>query len=79
VPGFDITRREAEILHLLDAGEGYDAIAAQLAIPATGVGWHIERTLAKLGAATPAEAVSRYRSLQGVSTTLTASREASAS
>lgn len=79
VPGVEITRREADILRLLDDGSSDEEIAARLAIPASGVEWHVAQVSGKLGAATPAEAVARWRSLQGVSTTLTASREASAS
>src|SRR5207244_2676804 len=50
VPGFEISRREADILRLMDQGENDDEIAARLGIPRTGVGWHVERTLEKLGA-----------------------------
>jgi DNA-binding CsgD family transcriptional regulator len=63
VPGAEITRREAEILELLQSGESDAEIAARLAIPRASVGWHIEHAVAKLGAASREEAVSRYRSL----------------
>lgn len=63
VPRFDITRREAEILQLLESGEDDAEIATRLAIPEPSVGWHIERTLGKLGAVSRDEAVARYRSL----------------
>jgi ATP/maltotriose-dependent transcriptional regulator MalT len=63
VPGFEITRREAGILELVGSGESDAAIAARLAIPRGSVGWHIDRTVAKLGAANREEAVSRYRAL----------------
>jgi DNA-binding CsgD family transcriptional regulator len=63
VPGAEITRREAEILQHLESGESDAEIAARLAIPKGSVGWHIDRAVAKLGAASREEAVSRYRSL----------------
>ena len=45
----------------MDQGESDDEIAVRLGIPRTGVGWHVERTLEKLGAASRDEAVARYR------------------
>jgi DNA-binding CsgD family transcriptional regulator len=63
VPRVDITRREAEILQLLESGEGDADIAARLGISKGSVVWHVERAAAKLGAASREEAVSRYRSL----------------
>jgi LuxR family transcriptional regulator, regulator of acetate metabolism len=63
VPAFEITRREAGILQLLQAGVSDAEIAARLAIPKASVEWHIERAIAKLGAASRDEAVSRYRAL----------------
>jgi DNA-binding CsgD family transcriptional regulator len=63
VPGFEITRREAGILELVGSGESDAEIAARLAIPRGSVGWHIDRTVAKLGAASREDAVSRYRAL----------------
>ena len=65
VPAFEITRREAGILELLESGEDDAEIAARLAIPAGSVGWHIDRAVAKLGAASRGDAVSRYRALAG--------------
>jgi DNA-binding CsgD family transcriptional regulator len=63
VPGFEITRREAEILKLLGSGETDVEIAARLAIPKDSVAWHVERSLVKLGVASRDEAVARYRAL----------------
>jgi DNA-binding CsgD family transcriptional regulator len=63
VPGFEITRREAGILQLLESGEGDTEIAVRLAIPKSSVGWHIDRTVAKLGATGRQDAVARYRAL----------------
>jgi DNA-binding CsgD family transcriptional regulator len=63
VPGAEITRREAEILQHLESGGSDAEIATRLAIPKGSVGWHIDRAVAKLGAASREEAVSRYRSL----------------
>src|SRR5216117_555466 len=63
VPGFEITRREADILRLLDEGETDDEVAAQLGIPRAGVCWHVDRVLEKLGVASRDDAVSRFRSL----------------
>jgi DNA-binding CsgD family transcriptional regulator len=63
VPGFEITRREAEILKLLESGESDAEIAVRLAIPKSSVGWHIDRTVAKLGATGRPDAVARYRAL----------------
>jgi DNA-binding CsgD family transcriptional regulator len=68
VPSFEITRREAEILKLLDSGETDAEIAGGLAIPQDSVAWHIERSLVKLGAASRDEAVARYRALASRST-----------
>jgi DNA-binding CsgD family transcriptional regulator len=68
VPGFEITRREAEILKLLDSGETDAEIAVRLAIPTGSVAWHIERSLVKLGAASREEAVAHYRALASQST-----------
>jgi DNA-binding CsgD family transcriptional regulator len=68
VPGFEITRREAEILKLLDSGETDAEVAARLAIPKDSVTWHIERSLVKLGAASRDEAIVRYRALASQST-----------
>lgn len=61
VPGFEISRREADILRLMDQGESDDEIAVRLGIPRTGVGWHVDRALEKLGAASREEGVARYR------------------
>jgi len=63
VPGFEITRREAGILELLESGQSDAEIAARLAIPRGSVGWHIDRAVGKLGAASREDAVSRYRVL----------------
>jgi DNA-binding CsgD family transcriptional regulator len=63
VPGFEITRREAEILKLLGTGESDVEIAARLAIPKDSVAWHLERSRVKLGAASRDEAIARYRAL----------------
>jgi DNA-binding CsgD family transcriptional regulator len=63
VPAFEITRREADILGLLQEGAADDEIAARLGIPRPGVGWHVDRVLEKLGAASREQAVSRFRSL----------------
>jgi DNA-binding CsgD family transcriptional regulator len=67
VPGFEITRREAGILELLQSGESDAEIAARLAIPKGSVGWHIDRTIAKMGAASREEAASRYHALASMS------------
>jgi DNA-binding CsgD family transcriptional regulator len=63
VPAFEITRREADILRLLEEGETDDEIAAQLGIPRGGLDWHLERALEKLGAESREQAVSRLRAL----------------
>ena len=68
VPGFEITRRESEILKLLDAGETEAEVAARLAIPKDSVTWHIERSLVKLGAASRDEAIARFRALASQAT-----------
>jgi DNA-binding CsgD family transcriptional regulator len=68
VPGFEITRRESEILKLLDSGETDAEVAARLAIPKDSVTWHIERSRVKLGAASRDEAIARYRALASQST-----------
>ena len=61
VPGFEITRREADILRLMEEGETDEEIATRLRIPKAGVGWHVDRALQKLGATSRDEAVARYR------------------
>jgi LuxR family transcriptional regulator, regulator of acetate metabolism len=61
IPGFEISRREADILRLMEQGETDDEIATRLGIPLTGVGWHVDRALEKLGAASREEGVARYR------------------
>jgi DNA-binding CsgD family transcriptional regulator len=63
VPAFEITRREADILRLLEDGATDDEIAAQLGIPRTSLAWHVDQMLEKLGAASREHAVSRFRSL----------------
>lgn len=65
VPGYEITRREADILRLLGEGESEAQVADRLGVPPTSVTWHVNRTLGKLRATTQEEAISRYRSLAG--------------
>ena len=52
-----LTKRELEVLRLLAAGLGQEAIARDLAISSKTVGTHIQRILTKLGVHSRAEAV----------------------
>jgi DNA-binding CsgD family transcriptional regulator len=53
----DLSIREAQILRLVAAGMTTKAIAATLSIAESTVNWHVGNVLAKLGAASRAEAV----------------------
>ena len=60
--GEPLTARESEVLTLLSGGAGNKEIAARLGISEHTVKFHVSSVLAKLGAATRTEAVSRgYR------------------
>jgi DNA-binding CsgD family transcriptional regulator len=63
VPGFEISRREAEILRLVDAGASEEQVADELGIPRPSVSWHLEQLREKLGADSTASAVTRWRAL----------------
>jgi LuxR family transcriptional regulator, regulator of acetate metabolism len=63
VPGFEITRREAEILRLIDTGASEDQAADELGIPRPSVRWHLGQLRQKLGADSTASAVARWRAL----------------
>ncbi|MBI4498835.1 MAG: response regulator transcription factor [Chloroflexi bacterium] len=56
-PGADLTPREREVLHLVAQGLPNKAIAAHLGISEHTVKFHVASVLAKLGAASRAEAV----------------------
>jgi len=61
-PGEPLTTRESEVLRLLAGGAGNKEIAARLGISEHTVKFHVSSVLAKLGASTRTEAVSRgYR------------------
>ena len=53
----ELTRRESEVLQLMAAGLANKQIAARLGVSAHTVKFHVAAVLAKLGAATRAEAV----------------------
>jgi DNA-binding NarL/FixJ family response regulator len=55
--GFDLTGREREVLALLAAGLGQQAIAGELFISSKTVATHIQRILPKLGVRSRAQAV----------------------
>jgi len=55
--GFDLTRRESEVLELLMAGLSQAGIARRLVISPNTVATHIQRILIKLGVHTRAQAV----------------------
>lgn len=60
-PDFDrLTRREAEVLRHMAAGESNSRIAQRLFLSEATVKSHVKHILRKLGAANRAEAVSRY-------------------
>jgi two-component system nitrate/nitrite response regulator NarL len=55
--GYELTRRELEVLGLLADGLGQREIAHRLVISPKTVGTHVERILSKLGVHTRAHAV----------------------
>jgi len=55
--GYDLTRREREVLRLLAAGISQEGIASRLFISPKTVATHIQRVLAKLGVHSRAQAV----------------------
>lgn len=59
-----LTRREAEILHLVAHGLTDGQIATRLSISARTVNWHMQNTLCALGASNRAHAVYLYYSIR---------------
>jgi DNA-binding NarL/FixJ family response regulator len=55
--GYDLTRREREVLRLLAAGISQDEIARRLFISPKTVATHLQRVISKLGVHTRAQAV----------------------
>ena len=55
--GYDLTRREREVLRLLAAGISQDGIASRLFISPKTVATHIQRVIGKLGVHSRAQAV----------------------
>lgn len=63
VPGASLTRREQEVLRLLDAGASNQEIARTLVVELPTVKKHVSNLLGKLGAASRTQALSRARAL----------------
>ncbi|HLM35254.1 MAG TPA: LuxR C-terminal-related transcriptional regulator, partial [Gaiellaceae bacterium] len=55
--GYDLTRREREVLRLLAAGISQEGIASRLFISPKTVATHIQRVIGKLGVHSRAQAV----------------------